>query len=91
MSSELIDLLRQALQLHVMVAGERIGQIELAGGEDQQHEDDDHDELRQRIDKARPDIDARTARTARDMVAMAQRTPITACRVSSGAISLLRV
>ena len=54
---ELVDLVGELLQRRV-APRERVGQIELSRREDEQDEDDDHDELRQRIDEARPDVDA---------------------------------
>src|SRR5262249_41491742 len=86
---ELVDLLRQALQLHI-AAGERVGQIELTGSEDQQYEDDYHHELRQGVDETRPDIDAGTARAARAIrhgLEDSHHDPL----LQRDAISLLRV
>jgi hypothetical protein len=55
-----IDLMLQFVQRRV-APGQRRRQVELAGGEDQQDKDDHHQQLRQGIDEARPDVDAARA------------------------------
>jgi len=61
--AELGNLLLQ-LQQRLVAPGKCLRKVELAGGEHQQDEDDHHQELRQGIDKAGPDVDARAAGTA---------------------------
>ena len=56
-SRQRVDLMLQFVQGRV-APGQRRRQIELAGGKDQQDEDDHHQQLRQGVDKARPDVDA---------------------------------
>jgi len=61
--AELVNLLLQ-LQQGLVAPGKRLRKVELTGGEHQQDEDDHHQELRQGIDEAGPDVDARAAGTA---------------------------
>ena len=61
--AQLADLLLQLLQ-RLVAPRQRVGQQELPGGEHQQHKDDDHQQLRQGVDKAGPDVDAGAPRAA---------------------------
>ena len=61
--AQLADLLLQFLEC-LVAPGQRIGEEELAGGENQKDKDDHHQELRQGVDEARPDVDAGAPRAA---------------------------
>ncbi len=61
--AQLADLLLQLLQ-RLVAAGQRVRQKELAGAEHQENEDDHHQQLRQGVDEARPDVDAGPPRAA---------------------------
>ena len=52
------------LEQCLVAPGKSLRKVELTGGEYQQDEDDHHQQLGQGIDKARPDVDARTAGAA---------------------------
>ena len=63
LAREIRDLLAELAQPR-LAAGERAGQIELRGREDHHHEDDNDQQLRERIDEAWPDVDADASLTA---------------------------
>ena len=63
-SASCIDLLLQFVQ-RLVAPGQCRRQIELPGGEHQQNKDDHHQQLRQGVDKAGPDVDAGAARISR--------------------------
>src|SRR6185437_1740368 len=56
--------LRREVAQRLVAPRERIGEVELDRREHQQQKDDHHHELRQRVDEARPDVDAGAALAA---------------------------